>query len=345
MRLISLIVIGFVLFSCKKDETKCPATAPNLANGTLVLCEGLYQQNNSSISWIDFSSGVIDNSYFVTRTNRQIGDTGNDIKRYGGKIYVVVNVSSVIEVLSASDFTSIKQIQMESGGVAKQPRSIAFYGGNAYVTCYDGFVDVIDTTSLTVTTRIPVGNNPEGLAVANGKLYVANSGGLYFPNVDSTLSVINLATNTELMKITVGINPGEVVSDASGDVYVVSRGDYGAVPSRLKRVNSTTDVLLQSFAFDINGISPMNSNFLVFDANSVSVFNASSEIIESSNFIDLSEVVTLYNVSYNSINDKIYISDAMNYTNTGYLRKYNPAGVYETSYHVGLNPKKVLFYD
>ena len=169
MRLISLIVIGFVLFSCKKDETKCPATAPNLANGTLVLCEGLYQQNNSSISWIDFSSGVIDNSYFVTRTNRQIGDTGNDIKRYGGKIYVVVNVSSVIEVLSASDFTSIKQIQMESGGVAKQPRSIAFYGGNAYVTCYDGFVDVIDTTSLTVTTRIPVGNNPEGLAVANGK--------------------------------------------------------------------------------------------------------------------------------------------------------------------------------
>ena len=89
----------------------------------------------------------------------------------------------------------------------------------------------------------------------------------------------------------------------------------------------------------------MNSNFLVFDANSVSVFNASSEIIESSNFIDLSEVVTLYNVSYNSINDKIYISDAMNYTNTGYLRKYNPAGVYETSYHVGLNPKKVLFYD
>ncbi|MDB4075731.1 MAG: hypothetical protein QNK78_04540 [Crocinitomicaceae bacterium] len=345
MRLISLIVIGFVLFSCKKDETKYPATAPNLANGTLVLCEGLYQQNNSSISWIDFSSGVIDNSYFVTRTNRQIGDTGNDIKRYGGKIYVVVNVSSVIEVLSASDFTSIKQIQMESGGVAKQPRSIAFYGGNAYVTCYDGFVDVIDTTSLTVTTRIPVGNNPEGLAVANGKLYVANSGGLNFPNVDSTLSVINLATNTELMKITVGINPGEVVSDASGDVYVVSRGDYGAVPSRLKRVNSTTDVLLQSFAFDINGISPMNSNFLVFDANSVSVFNASSEIIESSNFIDLSEVVTLYNVSYNSINDKIYISDAMNYTNTGYLRKYNPAGVYETSYHVGLNPKKVLFYD
>jgi YVTN family beta-propeller protein len=267
------------------------------------------------------------------------------MKRYGSKIYVVVNVSSVIEVLSASDFTSIKQIQMESGGVAKQPRSIAFYGGNAYVTCYDGFVDVIDTSSLTVTSRIPVGNNPEGLAVANGKLYVANSGGLNFPNVDSTLSVIDLTTNAELMKITVGINPGEVVSDASGDVYVISRGDYGAVPSRLKRVNSTTDVLAESFAFDINGISPMNSNFLVFDANSVSVFNASSEMIESSNFIDLSEVVTLYNISYNSFNGKIYISDAMNYTNTGYLRKYNSVGVYETSYHVGLNPKKVLFYD
>lgn len=345
MRLISLIVIGLVLFSCKKDEPKYPAPAPNLANGALVLCEGLFQQNNSSVSWVDLSSGAIDNSYFVTRTNRQIGDTGNDMKRYGGKIYVVVNVSSSIEVLSASDFTSIKQIQMESGGLAKQPRSIAFHGKNAYVTCYDGFVDVIDTSSLTVTSRIPVGNNPEGLAVANGKLYVANSGGLNFPNVDSTLSVIDLSTNAELMKITVGMNPGEVVSDASGDVYVISRGDYGAVPSRLKRVNSTTDVLEETFSFDIDGISSMNSNFLVFNASSVSLFNASSEIIESSNFVDLSNVITLYNVSYNSLNDKIYISDAMNYTNTGYLRKYNSVGVYETSYHVGLNPKKVLFYD
>jgi YVTN family beta-propeller protein len=66
--------------------------------------------------------------------------------------------------------------------------------------------------------RIAVGQNPEGLAVSNGKLYVANSGGLNFPDVDSTVSVIDLTTHTELLKITVGKNPGGVCVDSEGDV-------------------------------------------------------------------------------------------------------------------------------
>jgi len=345
MRLTSLLIFSILILGCKKEDPKCPTPAPNLSNGAIVLCEGLYQQNNSTVSWIDFASGSIDNSYFVTRTNRQIGDTGNDIKRYGGKIYIVVNVSSVIEILSASDFTSIKQIEMVEGGTSKQPRSIAFYGANAYVTCYDGFVDVIDTASLTVTTRIPVGSNPEGISIANDKLYVANSGGLNFPNVDSTVSVIDLGTHSEIQKITVGPNPGSLISDASGELYAVVRGDYGAIPSRLKRINTTTDVLEETFTFDVNGVSAMNDKFLIYDYTSVSLFDPAIEQMETINFVDLSGVTTLYNVSFNPFQNKIYISDAMNYTNTGYLRVYNTAGIYETSYHVGLNPSKVLFYD
>lgn len=345
MRLISLLMISLLVFGCKEDEPTCPEPGAVLSNGMIVLCEGLYQQNNSTMSWVDFGSGAIDNGFFVTRTNRQIGDTGNDIQRYGGKIYIVVNVSSAIEVLSASDFSSIKQIPMLEGSTAKQPRSIAFYGPNAYVTCFDGYVDVIDTASLTITTRIPVGSNPEGITVANDKLYVANSGGLNFPNVDSTVSVIDLTTNSEIQKITVGPNPGALISDVSGDVYAIVRGDYSAIPSRLKRINTTTDVLAETFSFELNGVSPMNNKFLVYDYTSVSLFDPSIEQIESSNFVDLSGVTTLYNVNYNSANNKIYLSDAMNYTNTGFIRVFNSSGTLESNYHVGLNPSKVLFYD
>lgn len=345
MRLISLLILTFLVFGCKKDEPKCPVPAPALSNGAIVLCEGLYQQNNSTISWVDFATGTIDNGYFVTRTNRQIGDTGNDIQRYGGKIYIVVNVSSVIEVLSANDFTSIAQIEMLEGATSKQPRSLAFYGPNAYVTCFDGYVDVIDTATLTVTTRIPVGSNPEGITVANNKLYVANSGGLNFPNVDSTVSVIDLGTHSEIQKITVGPNPGGLISDASGDVYAVVRGDFGAIPSRMKRINTTTDVLEETFAFDVNGITAMNNKFLVYNYTSVGLFDPMLEQMEAPNFVDVSGVMTLYHVSYNTFNDKIYISDAMNYTNTGYLRVYSSSGTSQSNYHVGLNPSKVLFYD
>ena len=41
------------------------------------------------------------------------------------------------------------------------------------------------------------------MAYANGNIYVANSGGLNFPNVDSTLSVIDVNSEIELMKIVI----------------------------------------------------------------------------------------------------------------------------------------------
>ncbi|MDC3253110.1 hypothetical protein OAU25_02575 [Crocinitomicaceae bacterium] len=345
MRYINILLLFGVISGCKPEPITCPVVNTTITNGALVLCEGLFQQNNSSISWIDFSTNDVDNSYFVTATNRQLGDTGNDIQRYGGKIYVVVNASSVVEVLSSDNFTSLAQIDMVENGIAKQPRSIAFSGSKAYVSCYDGFVDVIDTVTLQVTNRIQVGSNPEGLTVVDNYLYVANSGGLSFPNLDSTVSVIDLFSETEMMKLTVGLNPGAVVSDSQGDVYVISRGDYGQVPSRMIRINTSSLQVEETFSFDAIGIAPMDASFLIYDNSSIGIFDPNTEQMTQVNNFDLSNVTTLYGVSYNPFDGFVYVSDAMNYTNTGYLRSYTMAGEYQSSFSVGLNPSKVVFYD
>lgn len=342
-----LIVLTLLLVGCKDPEPADPVPqVTTLNNGMLVLCEGLFQHNNSSVSWVNLDNGGIDPQFFQTKTNRGLGDTGNDLQRYGGKIYVVVNVSSTIEVMDAGNFQPIKQISMQANGQSKQPRSLAFANGNAYVTCYDGYVDVIDTASLTITTRIQVGANPEGLAVANGKLYVANSGGLNFPNVDSTVSVIDLNTHTELSKITVGQNPGAVLATASGDVFVIARGNYGSIPSRLKRIDPVTDQLVNTFPFNCTGIAPMDDqNMLVFDETSVSRYNFLLIGIDHTYPLDLSNVTTMYNVAYRSSDNMLYVMDAMNYTNSGYVRQYTLDGTLVQSFNVGLNPSKILFYD
>ena len=85
------------------------------------------------------------------------------------------------------------------------------------------------------------GKNPEGLVVQNGKLYVTNSGGLDYPNYDTTVSVIDLATFSEIKKILVGVNPGGIATDSQGDVYVVARGNHGDILPQLVRINSVTD--------------------------------------------------------------------------------------------------------
>lgn len=352
MRSISFILLLVVIVcSCKKDQPQPIPIETSLGSGIVVLCEGLFQQNNATISWINSETSVVATSLFEEKTGRKLGDTGNDLKRYGSKVYIVVSTSSTIEVVDAATFAPLKQIEMLDGTVAKQPRSIAFYGSNAYVTCYDGFVDVIDTSSLNVVQRISVGSNPEGLDIANNKLYVSNSGGLNPAQMDSTLSVIDLNSHVEIQKITVGLNPGSVITDSNGDVYVISRGDYAAIPSSLVRIDSQSDVVVEEFAFEVSGVSKMNDNFICYHYDYsngqgvISLFDPTNETVVNSNYINVTNVNALYGVQYNPVTHKIYAMDAMNFTNTGYLLEYDINGNQTASYHVGLNPSKILFYD
>ena len=74
---------------------------------------------------------------------------------------------------------------------------------SAYVTNFDSDnVSVIDPATTTVTTTIPVGNNPFGVAVTpdGATTYVTNAG-------DNTVSVIDTASNTITATIPVGDGP------------------------------------------------------------------------------------------------------------------------------------------
>lgn len=349
MRLISVLIILLVLTSCKDD--KPPQPIAEMKNGMLVLCEGLYQQSNSSLSWVDFSNSEVFTNFYSDKNGQNLGDTGNDLKVYGEKIYLVVTGSSTIEVLNAKTGVRIKQIPMLVGSSPKLPRAVTFHGGKAFVACQDGFVDIIDTVSLSVVSRIQVGSNPEDLVIASNKLYVSNSGGLNYPNYDSTVSVVNLSSYSEISKIAVGKNPGKLIVDEQQEVYVITRGDYGVIPSRMHRINTAGDFLEQSFPFDALGIAEMGNNFLITHYNystqqhTIRLFNPWNETLLLDPYFSASEVQTLYGIKYDESRDKIFCLDAMNFTNSGYVRQYASDGTFEKSYHVGLNPTKILIYD
>lgn len=349
MRYSIIFICLLALVACKKKK---PADSPlpdELKNGLLVLNEGLFQHNNSTLSWVNLADESINNTFFEQKTNRGLGDTGNDLERYGNKIYVVVNVSSTIEVLDANTGKSIQQIPMFIGGSAKQPRSIAFYGNKAFIACFDGYVDVLDTNSLSIVSRIQVGSNPEQLTVANNKIYVTNSGGLN-AIMDSTVSVIDGNSLTELSKITVGLNPGSICTDSEGDVYVISRGNYSNVPSRMHRIDTQTDTKVQSFTFNASGIAKMGNQLLISYASGngtseIALFNALTETITNNQYINTSNILTLYGVSYSSKTNQIYLFDANNYTTTGYINLFQANGQFIKRYQLGLNPSKVLIYE
>lgn len=343
--LLSLLVLTAV--SCKKKKDPEPVSGFTLSNGMLVLCEGLFQQNNSTLSWIDFNASTTHNDIFSAQIGRGLGDTGNDMIRYGSKLYVLVNVSSTIEVVNAMTFKEIQQIPMVQSGTAKQPRYMLPHNGKVYITCFDGYVDVLDTASLTITQRIPVGLNPEGITLANNLIYVSNSGGLNTPEMDSTVSIIDPNTNLEIDRITVGMNPGAISADPNGNVYVIARGNHSTVPADLIKIEASLQTT--SLGIEPSYLANYGNQFLLVYKNSgtnhLRVFTPGGDVLASSDLIDLSPIQTFYGMHYIPSINQIAVFDAMSYVNSGKLRMYSASGSLLSTYSLGLNPSKLLYFE
>ena len=100
------LIAGFASTGCDDLEDKDAAPGQSGTGiedyGTAemyILSEGLFNLNNSSLGRYVFGSGQLTYDYFRNCNRRGLGDTANDMEIYDGKLYVVVNVSSVIEII------------------------------------------------------------------------------------------------------------------------------------------------------------------------------------------------------------------------------------------------------
>ena len=362
MKLQSCTYFLFLLFlmifpSCDDMKDQDPTQFGQVIEGEttkiMVLSEGLFNMNNSTLSMYNPSTGKIERDYFQAKNKRGLGDTANDMALYGGKLYVVVNVSSQLEVIDAESGKSLQQIPLfDENKIARQPRFITFYENKAYVCSFDGTVVRIDTASLKVDGVVYAGSNPDGISVANGKIYVSNSGGLNFPKYDNTVSVIDIATYKEIKKIIVAVNPSFMHADNQGDIYVVSRGDYGKNEYKFQRINTITDELQETFTgmnvlnFTIHKDTAYLYSYDFESGNSwIKVFDCFTETIINEQFIsDGTKVETPSGIQVNPYNGDVYLTDAKSFIINGDVMCFDRHGKLKFRVNeIGLNPKKVVF--
>ena len=343
-----LSILAVCAFSCEKPEpVEEPQNTPveAVSHGVYVLSEGLMNMNNSTLTFYDFDKGTTTDA-FLAANNRGLGDTGNDLKTYGSKMYCVVNISETVEIMDLKTAKSLKQISLSG----RQPRRIAFDGGYAYVCCFDGAVVKIDTATMEVAATAQAGSNPDGICVANGKLYVANSGGLNYPNYGNTVTVFDLASFSPIKDITVVINPTRMAADSQGDVYVVSNGNYGDVPMTFQRINSQTDEVVQTFDFAVTNFA-ISGNFCYlyhydYSTNeySVKVMDVLTEQIVKEQFItDGTTLTAPYGIAVNPSNGDVYLTDAYQYTTNGDVVCFGADGHKKFSFEAGICPSCIVF--
>jgi YVTN family beta-propeller protein len=337
-----------VLASCHKKEDITPDAPTAQRAGLYVLNQGGFGRSNGSLTYYDYTSAKLTADIFTTANAKGLGDTPNDVKIYGSKMYIAIDISGIVQVLDAKTAKIIKTLDMKTGTTSREPRSIAYNKNKVFISQYDGTVAVLDTATLTIDKYITVGRNPEQMVVSNGKLYVANSGGLSFGNPDKTVSVVDLTTLTETKKITVIANPVSIGADSYGNVYVFSTGDYASVAAGMTIIDNTTDVVKSQNAttgaygtsFIVNG----DVAYFLTSNNKVAVYNVKTQTITSANFItDGTTFTTAYNLAYDSLTGEIFVSDAKDYASNGLVYAFDKNGKKEYSITVGINPGAFAF--
>ena len=354
------------LSGCQKDEQRTsevqPPAATSKVRGFYLLNQGAWGTNKASLDYYDAVAGIYIRDVYATNNPEQVkalGDVGNDLQVYGSKLYAVLNGSNKVEVIDLATTRSLGKVDIAS------PRNIRFAGGRGYVTSYvaaggaTGEVVAIDTATFTPQWRVPVGREPEELAVIDARLYVANSGGFKKPDYERTLSVIPIAEQRVAATIDVGINLELVRGDAHGQLWVTARGNYAEVSSSLYCLtkNPSTgqyevakDMRLPCTRFDIRGDSLVYYS-TVYDAagNSSSrfgVINVRTREALSGQWITdgtETEIRTPYNVFFQPQGGNIYVLDAKDFKSSGEVFAYSYDGRRLWHYTTGDIPACIAF--
>ena len=368
-----------VVSSCREDFYIIPSqnqdtgVAPTRGNilGMYVLNEGNMGSNKASIDFLDLDENkptvhYLRNIYSERNPNvvKELGDVGNDIKIYGSKLWIVVNVSNKVEVATADSCKRITQINIPNC------RYLAFKDGFAYVSSYVGpvkfdkdaplgMVYKVDTVDFKKKDSVVVGYQPEELCIVDNKLYVANSGGYRAPNYDQTLSEIDLATFKEIRKIKVGLNPHHCQVDHYGQIWVTSRGNYNDVPSRIYRLYKGRNQLyevMDSIDTPVSGLSIVGDSLYYYGSawnNATATNNISyglinvrtHKIIDTNLFSapQLKAITMPYGIIVNPTNRDFYLMDAKNYVSSGSLLHFKSDGTFDWSVQTGDIPGHATF--
>ncbi len=333
-----IILISFLFIRCS-DETNPVNEIVENSDYYIVINEGLYGQNNSSVTMYDIRKRqAIQNVYANANGGNDLGDTANDFAQCCGKGFIVLDKSKKIEIIDLQNFKSLGFIDFNDYG---SPRNIAVYDTTrAYVSTLNNSVVEFNTQTYEVTKTFAVGELPEGLAICDNKLFVANSGF----GTGNSVSVVDLQTENVTAEIEVKINPRFVETD--GDyVYVISPGEYtlpgeGAITKI--DANSLAPVDTVTLTGNPTKATIANGNLYVIYGSGVAEISLESFEISDSLFIDGNEVNSLtgviYSIFYDNSQMRFVLGNPKDFMQNGEVVIFDVTGTKLDKFDCGLNP-------
>jgi hypothetical protein len=349
------MIIIFIIGCIRQPDEPIDTVLIDESRGVYILCEGLYGQNNSSLSRFSYISSNIYNYFFEsTNPGMKIGDTANDLLVIGDTTYIVVSSNKKIIAIETKTGKFINELRLNSGSF---PRKIIRYNDSiAFISDLyrHAIIKINYKKMIVVDDNIPTGPAPEGMALNQNNLFVANSGyGDYLSHLPhaGTISVFDINSMNIIKRFENVPNVIELkVSIKNQKLY--SRYNHlpkykdsvgGIVEYDLNSMTETKRWIIDSYHLILSDsedslfiLSDNGMEFINLKENSQSLL-----IIQNPNKSDIWQTAEI-----NYFTQEIWIANSKNYQSSAELLIYdlNNPSILKKQFKLGLNPNTIVFF-
>lgn len=337
--LLMFILLLTAIVSCKKS-TEYNGDEFTMGGGVFIINEGNFMGGNGSLSFYSYDSTKIFNDLFQSANGRPLGDVPYSMIIKEDRAYLVVNNSGKIEVINSTTLQSVTTINN-----LVSPRNIAFINSSkAYVSSlYSDSVTILDTYNNSISGYINLRRTSEAIVVAGNKAYISNWAG------GNEIMVVNTLDNKVVDSIKVGIEPESMALDINKNLWVLCTGGWsGTEKAKLIVISITTDKILYQFDFPNSEAYPSS---LTIDSYGQVLYYLDKGVRQMD--INLGKLpatplipetgATFYKLALNPSNGDIFVTDAVDYAQPGYVLIYKNDGAFIRKEKAGIIPGSMCF--
>jgi DNA-binding beta-propeller fold protein YncE len=338
--------------SCEKDPLAIGDANLNFDRGIFVINEGQFLSANASVSFIDKERDSVYNHIFYQANQVPLGDVAHSMSIWQDDAYLVVNNSGKIY---RTDRLNMNYHSKITGLVS--PRSIIIAETNqmkakAYISdLYSGKILVADPIEGSLLDSIDISRgtdrfSTEQMIYFNNKLYVACW------SYGQQILVIDTSTDLLVDSIEVGKQPNSMVLDKQGYLWVLSDGGFpyspfGQEKASLSRINLETYTVETMKIWDDIRLSPTD---LCINNRGDSLYFIGEGVFKISLAMEgFAEALIpengrhFYSLGVDPEDGKVYVGDAVDYQQDGWVYQFSPGGAVMDSFRVGVNPGYFCF--
>ncbi len=335
--------------SCENTPVDTGGEPAAFGRGVFIVNEGQFLASNASISFYDPAKDSVENNIFYRVNQVPLGDVAHSMTIWEDAVFTVVNNSGRIYRTDRHEM----KFQGKITGLTS-PRYILVTGdeettAKAYVSdLYSGKILVVEPFEDRVIDSIDMAGrlSTEQMIVHEGMLYAA-----CWSYADMVM-VIDPATDSLVDSIRVGKQPNSMAVDRNGRIWVLSDGGYpfspyGQEPASLSLINTGTGEAETMKTWEDIDASPSD---LCMNPEGDSLYFISGDVYKVSlgmqgfgePFIR-ARGRQFYSLGVDPSDGTVYVGDAVDYQQDGWVYRFTPEGAAIDSFRVGVNPGHFSF--